>query len=71
MVRSGPLSQPSDRQRYHRAPGALRVCYPTVVFNEKEVAISYDFGYSAGDPQNRKSATKIKIVTLDWLYRRV
>ena len=71
VVRGGPLRQPSDRKRYHRAPGALRVCYPTVVFNENEVAIVYDFGYSAGDPQNRKSATKIKIVTPDWLYGRV
>jgi hypothetical protein len=59
--------QPVDRTRYRHAPGCLRICYPTVVFNEREVAVAYDYGYGVGDFEN-KSATKIKIVSLDWLY---
>ena len=59
--------QPVDRARYTRAPGNLRICYPTVVFHENEVAFTYDYGFGPGEYQ-RRSGTKIKIVSLDWLY---
>ncbi len=62
--------QPTDRQRYPRAPGCLRICYPTVAFGTDEVAITYDYGEGTGDLKTGH-ATKIKIVSLDWLYERV
>ena len=31
-------------KRYHRAPGILRICYPSVAFVGDEVAIAYDIG---------------------------
>jgi hypothetical protein len=62
--------QPADRLRYPRAPGCLRICYPTVAFRDNEVAIAYDYGYGPG-PFKDGHATKIKVVSLDWLYGRV
>jgi BNR repeat protein len=62
--------QPVDRVRYRFAPGCLRICYPSVVFHEKEVAIAYDYGHGVGELAERNSTTKIKVVSLDWLYGR-
>jgi sialidase-1 len=59
--------QPADRSRYPRSPGCMRICYPTVVFSGKEVAITYDYGYGVGDFENRH-ATRIKVLDLAWLY---
>jgi hypothetical protein len=64
---TGGYRQPADRSRYPPSPGCLRICYPTVVFDGKEVAITYDYGYGVGEFANQH-ATKIKIVPLDWLY---
>ena len=61
--------QPADPVRYKRAPGSLRICYPSVAFHQNEVAIAYDFGYGVGELKDR-STTKIKIVSVDWLYGR-
>jgi hypothetical protein len=63
--------QPVDLKRYPHAPGCSRVCYPDAVFRGNEVAIAYDYGY--GGPGNLKdgSTTKIKVVSLDWLYERI
>lgn len=62
--------QPTDIRRYPHAPGCLRICYPTVVFWQDEVAITYDYGYGGPGGLKDGSATKIKIVSLDWLYGR-
>ncbi len=59
--------QPVDRVRYPHAPGCIRICYPTVAFAGNEAAITYDYGYGVGQFTNA-SATKIQVVTLDWLY---
>ena len=59
--------QPTDKTKYPHAPGVQRICYPTVVFTDNEVAIAYDYGFGPGEYKNR-SSTKIKIVTLNWLY---
>jgi len=59
--------QPADHTRYSAAPGCLRICYPTVVFDAREAAITYDYGYGPGKFENA-SATKIQVVSLDWLY---
>lgn len=60
--------QPNPAQ-YPHAPGCLRICYATVAFAKNEAAITYDFGSGVGPLQNRHS-TRIKILSLDWLYGR-
>ena len=62
--------QPTDKNRYPHAPGCLRICYATVAFAEDEVTIAYDYGYGVGEFKDQ-SATKVKVVSLDWLYKRV
>ena len=62
--------QPVDRDRYPRAPGCVRICYPTVSFVDDEATFAYDYGYGVGEFKSR-SSTKVKIVSLDWLYGRV
>lgn len=59
--------QPTDRNRYTHSPSCMRICYPTVAFKGKEVAITYDYGYGTGDFENRH-ATRIKVLDLAWLY---
>ncbi|MBM3786836.1 MAG: exo-alpha-sialidase [Acidobacteria bacterium] len=63
----GGYRQPQDRARYPHSPANLRICYPTVTFSGNEVAIAYDYGYGPGEFEKR-SATRIKIVTKAWLY---
>jgi hypothetical protein len=59
--------QPADFERYPHAPGCTRICYPTVAFGDDEVAIAYDFGRGVGEFKGL-SATKVTIVSLNWLY---
>ena len=59
--------QPVNHERYRHAPGCLRICYPTVVFDANEVAITYDYGYGVAEFKNA-SATKIQILSLSELY---
>jgi hypothetical protein len=61
---------PVDPKRYPHAPGCLRICYPTVAFHENEAAFAYDYGYGGTGELQKASATKVKIVSLDWLYGR-
>jgi hypothetical protein len=61
---------PVDKKRYPHAPGCLRICYPTVAFHGNEAAIAYDYGYGGPGEFEKASATKVRIVTLDWLYGR-
>jgi hypothetical protein len=68
LMRNWRYIEPSDRQRYPHAPGCLRITYPTVTFWRNEAAIAYDFGYGGPGELKEGSGTKIKIVTLDWLY---
>ncbi len=58
--------QPDDRQRYHRAPGALRVSYPTVAFKDNRVIVTYGYG-SSQDPVGY-AACKIKVLPIEWFY---
>ncbi len=60
--------QPQDSRRYPHAPGCLRVCYPTAVCSGNEVAIAYDYGFGVSETAPPYSATKVKIVSLNWLY---
>ena len=69
-MRNYGCRQPTDRKRYPLAPGCLRICYATVAFADEEVAIAYDYGYGLGKFE-KQSATKVKNVSMDWLYGRV
>ena len=71
LMKNYAYTQPEDHEKYPHAPGCLRVCYPTATFWEDEVAISYDYGYGGPGPLQTGHATKIKVVSLDWIYERV
>ena len=57
--------QPSDTDRYHRAPGVLRICYPDITFIGDEALIVYDYGY--GTLGNRVSGMKLRVIPVDYL----
>ncbi len=54
---------PSDLKRYHRAPGVLRICYPSVAFVGDEVAIAYDYGFGV---LGKRSGTKLRVIPASW-----
>ena len=56
--------QPGHVERYHRAPGVLRVCYPSVAFSGDDAIVVYDYGSGILDQQG--SATKLRIIPVDW-----
>ncbi len=58
-----------SKKDYPHAPGCLRICYATVAFSGREVAVTYDYGYGV-DEFEKKSATRIKVLSRDWLYGR-
>ena len=66
-MKNWSYGQPQDKNTYPNTPGCLRNTYPTVTFWENEAAIAYDYGYGAGKFE-KSHATKLKIVSLDWLY---
>ena len=57
--------QPADTERYHRAPGVLRICYPDVAFVGDEAVIVYDYGY--GTLGYRYSGVKLRVIPVDYL----
>jgi hypothetical protein len=71
LMREWDYHQPTDLKRYPYAPGCLRISYPTATFWKDEAAITYDYGYCHSGELKEGHATKIKIVSLDWLYERV
>jgi hypothetical protein len=40
-----------------------------VAFSGREVAVTYDYGYGVKEFE-KKSATRIKVLSRDWLYGR-
>ena len=55
--------QPSDLERYPRAPGALRICYPNVLWRGNETIIVYDYGAGTlGD----KMGVKLRAIPTEW-----
>ena len=54
--------QPEPAERYHRAPGALRVCYPTVAFAGDEVAITYDLGGGVCEGMG----ARLRVIPQEW-----
>lgn len=57
--------QPGNTKRYHRTPGALRICYPDVIFVGDEAIICYDYG--AGILGDGCHGTKLRAIPLDYL----
>ena len=70
VYRAHGEEQPTDHGSYPHAPGVLRICYPTVVVTDDEVAIVYDYGSGGPGPLAKGDAAKIKIVSVDWLCER-
>jgi len=68
LMRDWKYIQPTDHQRYPHAPGCLRISYPTVTFWKNEIAVAYDYGNGGPGDLAEGSATKVKIVSVDWLY---
>ena len=60
--------QPDDRERYHRAPGALRVAYPTIRFVEDRAIVTY--GYGSTQDMVGYVACKIRTLPVAWFYGR-
>ena len=53
----------SDLERYHRAPGVLRICYPSVAFVGDEAITVYDYGFGTlGD----RAGAKLRAIPLEW-----
>jgi hypothetical protein len=55
--------QPSPGlRRYHRAPGILRICYPTIAFTGNEVAIAYDIGGGV----LKGTGCRLRVIPVEW-----
>ncbi len=59
--------QPDDRKRYHRAPGPLRVAYPTLCFLDDKAIITY--GYGCNQDTVGYVACKIRVLPIEWFYK--
>lgn len=57
--------QPGDIERYVRAPGVLRICYPDVRFVGSEAIIVYDYG--SGTLGDGVMGIKLRAVPITWL----
>ncbi|MDP6342599.1 MAG: Gfo/Idh/MocA family oxidoreductase [Alphaproteobacteria bacterium] len=56
---------PANSERYHRAPGVLRICYPDVQFVGDEAVFAYDFGW--GIYGRSMTGTKVRSIPLGYL----
>ena len=55
--------QPVNTERYHRAPGVLRIGYPDVLFVDDEAIIVYDHGMGT---LGKSGGIKQRIIPVDW-----
>lgn len=55
--------QPVNTERYHRAPGVLRIGYPDVLFVDDEAIIVYDHGKGT---LGESGGIKQRIIPVDW-----
>ncbi len=55
--------QPEPKERFHRTPGILRVCYPTIAFAGGEAAIAFDIGYGV---LGRGLGARLRVIPLEW-----
>lgn len=70
--------QPLNTKRYHRAPGVVRICYPSVVFSGEEAVVTYDYGLGTLNDEKEMDAearavqiegrygTKCRTIPIDW-----
>ena len=50
-------------KRYHRAPGILRVCYPSIACVGNEVAIAYDIGDGT---LGEEKGLRLRVIPVEW-----
>ncbi len=55
--------QPAPKERFHRVPGILRVCYPTIAFAGDEVAVAYDIGYGT---LGKGLGARLRVIPVEW-----
>ena len=60
--------QPIDRNRYHRAPGAVRCAYSAITFVGSDAVVCYDYGWRPDPVTGRRKhfGTKVKVVPCEW-----
>ena len=71
--------QPTNIQRYHRVPGVIRICYPSVAFGNGEAIVVYDYGLgtlndeqdvaaaeAVAVPRVGKYGIKCRSIPIDW-----
>ena len=59
--------QPSHAERYHRAPGVLRIGYPNaLVLDDGNVLVVYDYGMGIF---GNKSGVKQRIIPASWFLK--
>ena len=56
--------QPGDTERYPRAPGVLRICYPDVLFADNEAVVVYDYGL--GTLGKGTFGIKLRVIPVQW-----
>ena len=56
---------PSNAERYVRAPGPLRVCYPDARVVGDEVIVVYDYGWGTYGPSS--NGTRLRAIPIDYL----
>ena len=54
--------QPQPAERYRRAPGVLRICYPTIAFAGDEAAIAYGLGQGTANGLG----ARLRMIPLEW-----
>ena len=55
--------QPEPKERFHRVPGILRMCYPTIAFAGDEAAVAYDIGYGT---LGKGLGARLRVIPLEW-----
>ena len=58
--------QPKDRERYHRAPGSVRSCYPSARVLPDCVIVRYNYGCKTDETPDMNVTTKTRILPNAW-----
>lgn len=71
MASNGPhYHQPADRDRYHRAPGSVRSCYPAARVLPDCVVVSYNYGCKTDETPDMTVTTKTRVLPNEWFSSR-
>ena len=60
--------QPVNLERYHRAPGVLRICYPNAIIVRDDAIVAYDYGF--GTLGEGVTGFKVRAIPLTWFTTR-